>query len=1156
LKKIERTSKKKINTQKIILYFEEDLKHKVIKIIDFEPLIVKEVNIINYLLFKDFKIRFQNNIQYLIGPPGSGLSTFLSVFDFPRDISHDQNIEIELTINLLPFSISETGVKEKDIKLILKNIEGTLNVANKNDYNYDPNVIDIINNLIFLDLDYEFLNILTTIPESFSFDGKLNEKTSIFEELVLGITGKKITDLKKLGKEEERKDFLMEIENKLNEIIGSAVKLLFDFKIELILNDKKTFKINFIYQGNTLNFEEFSGGKKEFLLFLFYYYGKLTKLKNSVIIIDDFLNWFDPALKNFISNKLEIIAKNNQLIIGKSTLEENPHPERVIYFVDEWKIHELEKKSKYREKILENIVKKSDPIGNYPVKNNFLILARQWNSWYPSSFNIEGGCYFFNLNEEIIIIDPGFNTLKEIKKRKLDIRLIRYIFITHFHPDHFESLVGLITRLTSHKNKLTVYLNTTAYDQFKIYARGSTEYRELRPGINLELKMEKKTSDFQIKVQVGEAFHKEIGGAMNSIGLKFKLINNKTGISYIIGFMSDTDGSSEYIKIYTSFYKECDILIPHLGAIHGKADGSKHLYKDGLKNLIYQLNPINKYIFIGEFGFELASESEFKRVFSDLIPDNIGYKDLIESIYKFLNPFNSKGESDLQKISFFGQIFSEIFRVCITKVQNFYPSLEVFFPFLTFSNGIIINYSNLNILSGDLQNLLTSLGEILSKFDNDSVLTIWKCFVKTVIFQSGNFEDCLNQIKQKISDEHLIKVIDNYEKFIKSWFQFFQPELSSSLLDFFINRLAYYSLGKDFILEDLLRNFNFDININETEEDTIIHFLGLAQPIKFFFEGKEWRLLILLLSISFITKLFQSNPIIDLKNEPDGRELVCKYFNEHHRYKVLPVHPSYKIFLKNSELQVEGRCLIYEHVSVIPLEHYNRDWKIIPKNESDKKPHEEYINIIPEGYCQNCIRTEQSISDEEFSEKENLFFKIFKSNKEMLGYLRRFEMRYKDKSEEEKSRLLIKEFFKRPSHFKKISTNVEFLLMNYHKIGLFNILENSVFFEYFREVIKNPTSLEICLIADFIEKRYDVDIRVLKSEFFAYYKRLFTNVFFPLIESPLDNKEKYKELLEYEDILGIKKNYQDFLNILRKFGHPFDYYAYHLEDNFLELDEK
>jgi len=132
-------------------------------------------------------------------------------------------------------------------------------------------------------------------------------------------------------------------------------------------------------------------------------------------------------------------------------------------------LNEIIKRSQNRELLLEKIVKELDPIKNFLDSRNFLIFARQWNSWYPSMLNVRGGCYLFNINKEIIIIDPGFNTLEVIKEKDLDLRLIKHIFITHFHPDHFENLIAIIKRLTSKKNKILVYLNSTAYKQFKIY---------------------------------------------------------------------------------------------------------------------------------------------------------------------------------------------------------------------------------------------------------------------------------------------------------------------------------------------------------------------------------------------------------------------------------------------------------------------------------------------------------------------------------------------------------------------------------------------------------------------------------------------------------------------------------------------------------------
>jgi len=299
------------------------------------------------------------------------------------------------------------------------------------------------------------------------------------------------------------------------------------------------------------------------------------------------------------------------------------------------KLEEIKERAENRENLLENIVEKSDPIKNFPKKDNFLALSRQWNSWYPSSLEVEGGCYIFNINQEIIIIDPGFNSLEALKRLGLDIRLIRYIFVTHFHPDHFANLIKLITRRTSRKNKLKVYLNTTTYDQFKIYSKGATEFEEINPEMVLRLKFEKEIS-FKVKVSILKCYHKEVGGATKSIGLKFTL-EHINGNKILIGFMSDTDGSNEYMNYYKSVYDECNILIPHLGALHKEPLGDKHLYKNGLNSLLNRLSLEDRLIILGEFGFELATEAEFKRVLKELIPESLNYNDLVNMIHNLSN---------------------------------------------------------------------------------------------------------------------------------------------------------------------------------------------------------------------------------------------------------------------------------------------------------------------------------------------------------------------------------------------------------------------------------------------------------------------------------------------------------------------------------------
>jgi len=297
-----------------------------------------------------------------------------------------------------------------------------------------------------------------------------------------------------------------------------------------------------------------------------------------------------------------------------------------------------------------------------------LILAREWNSWYPSAFNVSAGCYFFNINEEIYIIDPGFNTLDIIVQNNLDLRLIRYIFVTHFHPDHFENLTKLLTRLTSRTYKLTVYMNTTTLNQFEVYLKDNTEFIELKPGNHLKIGSNNENRNFEINLEITKSFHKEIGGYMNSIGLKFHLIPVESkNQSYKIGFMSDTDGLSAYMNHYEKFYDECDILIPHIGAIHKNPNGYKHLYLSGIEELLGRIKNENKFIFLGEFGLELANNNTFYNGLYRVISRKIPYTKLITNIYGIF--FSQDSTISLKEKNSIVKLLVKECEACLKKVN-------------------------------------------------------------------------------------------------------------------------------------------------------------------------------------------------------------------------------------------------------------------------------------------------------------------------------------------------------------------------------------------------------------------------------------------------------------------------------------------------------
>jgi len=617
-------------------------------------------------------------------------------------------------------------------------------------------------------------------------------------------------------------------------------------------------------------------------------------------------------------------------------------------------LKKLKEREKYREKLLENIIKKSDPIRSFPKKENFLILARQWNSWYPSSLEVVGGCYFFNVNEEIIIVDPGFNTLEEIIKNKLDIRLIRHVFVTHFHPDHLESLTKLLTRLTSPTHKIYIYLNSTTFNQFKIYKKNDTEFMELRPGLSLKLDIKIEKPEFKIDVIVGKAFHREIGGSMNSVGLKFILYSPDKEKQFKIGFMSDTDGSMEYMEYYKKFYDECQILIPHLGSVRKFPTGYKHLYLSGVEELLKNISNKNKVIFLGEFGFELANDTLFYKGLSRVFPEHISYNILIKSIYNFLNKEDIT--LDEEKKLLMGKLLAKRFESLMNKIiqtNNFRLILEIILPLIILDADLQekddIYEGCRDIIEEKLTPVFETFHTIISE---DSFKEIWWGFLKFAVFEIDEISNIRKKIEENMDIWGLTNLRVQFNEFITKFIPYLSKNFKARLKKELIRCFAFIHGNRKSNLEQILPNM-IDLHVNIAPNhylEDIENFSGLRNFTNFFKKNK-WELFNSIFYAYFLIRLVEIEKNFKERNSLDGREIICKYLSETTKHLVLPVHPSYKIlFSFGKEIQLKGHCDDFKHFDIVSIKDFNKNWKI----EHKSKDNEEFINIIQNENCKMC----------------------------------------------------------------------------------------------------------------------------------------------------------------------------------------------------------
>ena len=306
-------------------------------------------------------------------------------------------------------------------------------------------------------------------------------------------------------------------------------------------------------------------------------------------------------------------------------------------------IEQIQEQCETHERFLKELVR-----GTYAYVRSYLPgelsfgIARRWNSWYPSYFDVEGGCYVLipgdldphNPDNEkdtrigVVVVDPGFKFMDVLRADyQIEPRDVSTVVVTHFHPDHMSGLLEYTTIMNTTKQPCNVYLNETTYATFKSLQNAYITVNELLDGQIQEV-MRYVTRDskyVRVTVKAVGVHHNEIGNQHRSLGLilettmaESEAFEPNSSTRYRIGILGDTDGSSEYVPFYVHDFHEVDILILHLGTFSNKklGRGGKHLYIEGVRRVLRQMRSkleetrgSGKIVVLSEFGLELADEN-------------------------------------------------------------------------------------------------------------------------------------------------------------------------------------------------------------------------------------------------------------------------------------------------------------------------------------------------------------------------------------------------------------------------------------------------------------------------------------------------------------------------------------------------------------------
>jgi glyoxylase-like metal-dependent hydrolase (beta-lactamase superfamily II) len=336
-------------------------------------------------------------------------------------------------------------------------------------------------------------------------------------------------------------------------------------------------------------------------------------------------------------------------------------------------IDTISKEIEAKDQALEKLVTAPSESFRPPQDTTFRV-ARLWNSWTPSFFDIPGGCYVIlppegsrelKVESQVVVIDPGFGFLKVLRENwGIGIPEIDTVVVSHFHPDHvgglFEYIALQHTYYKHMKRQAILYLNPTCKEVFgdlspAIEARTIDENDEIAIIHNFQRYDGLRE---YITLKPFKTYHWELGHENKSLGFLVSIETRVEGTSRFvssdypnyrqIAILGDTAYSPKLAKkVYSA-----DVLVFHLGSFKAKeSEGAgKHLYARGLIDLMKACRTYIKesshqqrrIVLISELGLEHSSWSDIKKYVNPItlpnlpsqVDDDRDYVELISEILR------------------------------------------------------------------------------------------------------------------------------------------------------------------------------------------------------------------------------------------------------------------------------------------------------------------------------------------------------------------------------------------------------------------------------------------------------------------------------------------------------------------------------------------
>jgi DNA-binding response OmpR family regulator len=327
--------------------------------------------------------------------------------------------------------------------------------------------------------------------------------------------------------------------------------------------------------------------------------------------------------------------------------------------------HEIDEKVKHHEDLIGAYYKEKISEQRFvfhKTQEPLFVVARRWNSWYPSFFDVPGGSYamVFPVCKEtkrnrIAVIDPGFRFLKILSNLGLSIQDIETCIITHNHPDHIGGVFEYIACRRQADKPVSFHCNPSTQRMLSNLAQANIITSTLPDDNKEEIVIQYKDRCDKFRALGVRAFatdHREVGWDSDSRGIILTCHSGekdkeKDSLSRTIilgdSAFDETNSDMDFPTILAGD-ENTKIVVVHIGSAQIKKRAGGHLYLMGLGRLVQQIaaklekycrNKRNKLIIlVSEWGLEHANADQMK----EICPDVTGFDEAssIVSTVEFL----------------------------------------------------------------------------------------------------------------------------------------------------------------------------------------------------------------------------------------------------------------------------------------------------------------------------------------------------------------------------------------------------------------------------------------------------------------------------------------------------------------------------------------